>query len=94
MEQLERVTVTRMEDSAKTAFWINVYNSLVMHVIIGWMTGCLFWITYLIIILYKRFFFLCQAHLAYGIPHSSLRRLALFHKVVHFFVLCRSTIGH
>ncbi|KAG6788759.1 hypothetical protein POTOM_004836 [Populus tomentosa] len=51
VEQLERVTVTRMENSAKTAFWINVYNSLVMH-----------------------------AHLAYGIPHSSLRRLALFHK--------------
>ncbi|KAG5228936.1 DUF547 domain-containing protein/Lzipper-MIP1 domain-containing [Salix suchowensis] len=54
VEQLERVTVTRMENSAKTAFWINVYNSLVMH-----------------------------AHLAYGIPHSSLRRLALFHKAAY-----------
>ncbi|KAJ6715072.1 hypothetical protein OIU85_026564 [Salix viminalis] len=54
VEQLERVAVTRMENSAKTAFWINVYNSLVMH-----------------------------AHLAYGIPHSSLRRLALFHKAAY-----------
>ncbi|CAK7356363.1 unnamed protein product [Dovyalis caffra] len=51
VEQLERVTVTQMDNSAKTAFWINVYNSLVMH-----------------------------AYLAYGIPHGSLRRLALFHK--------------
>ncbi|CAN0842331.1 hypothetical protein LINGRAHAP2_LOCUS3574 [Linum grandiflorum] len=51
VEQLEAVTVTQMETNAQIAFWINVYNSLVMH-----------------------------AYLAYGIPHSSLRRLALFHK--------------
>ncbi|TXG51160.1 hypothetical protein EZV62_023684 [Acer yangbiense] len=51
VEQLERVTVSQMEINTRTAFWINVYNALVMH-----------------------------AYLAYGIPHSSLRRLALFHK--------------
>lgn len=32
VEQLEKVNVDQMEDNARTAFWINVYNSLVMHV--------------------------------------------------------------
>ncbi|KAK9275452.1 hypothetical protein L1049_022719 [Liquidambar formosana] len=54
VEQLERVNVSQMESNAQTAFWVNVYNSLVMH-----------------------------AYLAYGIPHSSLRRLALFHKAAY-----------
>ncbi|KAF8019380.1 hypothetical protein BT93_G0146 [Corymbia citriodora subsp. variegata] len=31
VEQLEKVNVGQMEDNAQTAFWINVYNSLVMH---------------------------------------------------------------
>lgn len=51
VEQLERVNVSKMEIDSQTAFWINVYNALLMH-----------------------------AYLAYGIPHGSLRRLALFHK--------------
>ncbi|XP_039022771.1 uncharacterized protein LOC120155267 [Hibiscus syriacus] len=51
VEQLEKVTVSQMEYDAQIAFWINVYNALVMH-----------------------------AYLAYGSPHGSLRRLALFHK--------------
>ncbi|KAJ0105600.1 hypothetical protein Patl1_18471 [Pistacia atlantica] len=54
VEQLERVTVSQMESNTRIAFWINVYNALVMH-----------------------------AYLAYGIPHSSLRRLALFHKAAY-----------
>ncbi|GMI76389.1 hypothetical protein like AT5G47380 [Hibiscus trionum] len=54
VEQLEKVTVSQMEYNAQIAFWINVYNALVMH-----------------------------AYLAYGIPHSSLRRLALFHKAAY-----------
>ncbi|KAF3795198.1 hypothetical protein EJ110_NYTH05025 [Nymphaea thermarum] len=54
VEQLERVDVSQMEGTAKVAFWINVYNSLVMH-----------------------------AHLAYGIPRSSVRRMALFHKAAY-----------
>ncbi|XP_058104428.1 uncharacterized protein LOC131248259 isoform X2 [Magnolia sinica] len=54
VEQLERVSAGQMEDDAKVAFWINVYNSLVMH-----------------------------AYLAYGIPNSSLRRMALFHKAAY-----------
>ncbi|KAK2974999.1 hypothetical protein RJ640_012865 [Escallonia rubra] len=54
VEQLEKVHLNQMETSAQTAFWINMYNSLVMH-----------------------------AYLAYGIPHSSLRRLALFHKAAY-----------
>ncbi|XP_052294963.1 uncharacterized protein LOC102617766 isoform X2 [Citrus sinensis] len=54
VEQLERVTVNQMESNTQTAFWINVYNALVMH-----------------------------AYLAYGIPNSSLRRLALFHKAAY-----------
>lgn len=54
VEQLERVTVNHMESNTQTAFWINVYNALVMH-----------------------------AYLAYGIPNSSLRRLALFHKAAY-----------
>ena len=32
VEQLERVDASALESSAKLAFWINVYNSLVMHV--------------------------------------------------------------
>ncbi|KAJ4956607.1 hypothetical protein NE237_013390 [Protea cynaroides] len=54
VEQLERVNAKQMESSAQMAFWINVYNSLVMH-----------------------------AYLAYGIPHGSLRRMALFHKAAY-----------
>ncbi|GFZ16527.1 electron transporter, putative [Actinidia rufa] len=54
VEQLERVNVTKMETNAKIAFWINTYNSLIMH-----------------------------AYLAYGIPHSSLRKVALFNKAVY-----------
>ncbi|XAR54940.1 hypothetical protein NMG60_11030284 [Bertholletia excelsa] len=54
VEQLERVNVTQMETNAKIAFWINTYNSLLMH-----------------------------AYLAYGIPHSSMKRLALFHKAAY-----------
>ncbi|WOK98713.1 hypothetical protein Cni_G07425 [Canna indica] len=54
VEQLERVDVGVMESSAKLAFWINVYNSLVMH-----------------------------AYLVYGVPSSSLRRIALFNKAAY-----------
>ncbi|RWR89793.1 putative electron transporter [Cinnamomum micranthum f. kanehirae] len=54
VEQLERVNPSQMENDAKMAFWINVYNSLVMH-----------------------------AYLAFGIPHNSLRRVALFHKAAY-----------
>ncbi|EXC02127.1 hypothetical protein L484_024092 [Morus notabilis] len=56
VEQLERINVSQMETNAQTAFWINVYNALIMH-----------------------------AYLAYGIPNSSLRRLALFHKCFRKF---------
>ncbi|KAA0039722.1 DUF547 domain-containing protein/Lzipper-MIP1 domain-containing protein [Cucumis melo var. makuwa] len=54
VEQLEKVNVSKMGIDAQTAFWINVYNALLMH-----------------------------AYLAYGIPHGSLRRLALFHKAAY-----------
>ncbi|GAB4835000.1 hypothetical protein Ancab_033267 [Ancistrocladus abbreviatus] len=68
VEQLERVNVTQMESEAQIAFWINIYNSLVMH-----------------------------AYLAYGIPNSSLRRLALFHKAAYKIgghVISANTIEH
>jgi hypothetical protein len=32
VEQLERVDLSMSEDNIKLAFWINVYNSLIMHV--------------------------------------------------------------
>lgn len=32
VEQLERVDVSVLESSVKLAFWINIYNSLIMHV--------------------------------------------------------------
>lgn len=54
VEQLERVDLSVSENSVKLAFWINVYNSLIMH-----------------------------AYLAYGIPNSSLKRMALFHKAAY-----------
>ncbi|KAF8096248.1 hypothetical protein N665_0313s0019 [Sinapis alba] len=31
VEQLERVSVNQMEGNAKLAFWINIYNALLMH---------------------------------------------------------------
>ncbi|EOA15309.1 hypothetical protein CARUB_v100261271mg, partial [Capsella rubella] len=31
VEQLERVSINQMEGNAKLAFWINIYNSLLMH---------------------------------------------------------------
>ncbi|XP_010264345.1 PREDICTED: uncharacterized protein LOC104602375 isoform X2 [Nelumbo nucifera] len=54
VEQLERVNVSQIGGNAQMAFWINVYNSLIMH-----------------------------AYLAYGIPHGSVRRMALFHKATY-----------
>lgn len=54
VEQLERVDLSMSGTSIKLAFWINVYNSLVMH-----------------------------AYLAYGIPNSSLKRMAIFHKAAY-----------
>ncbi|XP_024986148.1 uncharacterized protein LOC112521487 isoform X2 [Cynara cardunculus var. scolymus] len=54
VEQLERLNLSQMETNAQIAFWINMYNSMIMH-----------------------------AYLAYGIPHNSLRRLALFHKAAY-----------
>ncbi|GAA0183060.1 hypothetical protein LIER_42334 [Lithospermum erythrorhizon] len=54
VEQLERVNICKMEKNTQIAFWINMYNSLVMH-----------------------------AHLAYGLPQNSLRRLSLFHKAAY-----------
>lgn len=54
VEQLEKVNVRKMDANAQIAFWINLYNSLVMH-----------------------------AYLAFGIPHNSLRRLALFYKAAY-----------
>jgi len=54
VEQLERVDLSMSENSIKLAFWINVYNSLIMH-----------------------------AYLAYGVPNSSLKRMALFHKAAY-----------
>ncbi|KAI4370007.1 hypothetical protein MLD38_018395 [Melastoma candidum] len=54
VEQLEKVNLRQMDEGSLTAFWINVYNALVMH-----------------------------AYLAYGIPSSSLKRLALFHKAAY-----------
>ncbi|XP_071721834.1 uncharacterized protein [Rutidosis leptorrhynchoides] len=54
VEQVEKLNLSKLETNAKTAFWINMYNSIIMH-----------------------------AYLAYGIPYSSLRRLALFHKAAY-----------
>ncbi|XP_017232223.1 uncharacterized protein LOC108206429 isoform X2 [Daucus carota subsp. sativus] len=54
VEQLEKLNLGSMDINAKTAFWINIYNSLIMH-----------------------------AYLAYGIPRSSIRRLALFYKAAY-----------
>lgn len=33
VEQLERVNISQMECDGKIAFWINIHNALVMHVI-------------------------------------------------------------
>ncbi|RAL44489.1 hypothetical protein DM860_011766 [Cuscuta australis] len=36
VEQLERVNISQMETNAKIAFWINLYNSLVMHAFLAY----------------------------------------------------------
>ncbi|KAL3700252.1 hypothetical protein R1sor_018274 [Riccia sorocarpa] len=51
VEQLENVDPAIMKQEEKMAFWINIYNALMMH-----------------------------AYLAYGIPRSYLKRLALVQK--------------
>lgn len=91
VEQLEKVKLSQLDGDAQIAFWINVHNALVMHVInndfylkifqayviLFWKSACITLIS------------CCQAYLAYGIPQGSLRRLALFHKVAHFFFVIR-----
>jgi hypothetical protein len=47
VEQLERVDLSVSENSVKLAFWINVYNSLIMHVMLD------------IYVLQRQDFFLC-----------------------------------
>lgn len=37
VEQLERLNLSQMETNAQTAFWINMYNSMIMHVSICWL---------------------------------------------------------
>jgi len=72
------------ENSIKLAFWINVYNSLIMHVmlhILPWLKKFMFYAFFNLINLCVIHF---QAYLAYGIPNSSLKRMALFHKVRRF----------
>lgn len=91
VEQLEKVNLNQMENNAQTAFWINMYNSLVMHVKDFKADNFYFYFVILSLQFYTPWSYvfllwLIQAYLAYGIPHSSLRRLALFHKVVQFFV--------
>ncbi|XP_020519658.1 uncharacterized protein LOC18428848 isoform X1 [Amborella trichopoda] len=68
VQQLEKVDTSQMDSEKKTAFWINIYNSLVMH-----------------------------AYLAFGIPHSALRRMTLFHKASYNIgghVISAYTIEH
>lgn len=36
VEQLEKVKFSQMDSDAQIAFWINVHNALVMHVIYIW----------------------------------------------------------
>ncbi|KAH7659408.1 Serine-tRNA synthetase type1 N-terminal protein [Dioscorea alata] len=68
VENLERVDASMLESGAKLAFWLNVYNSLIMH-----------------------------GYLVYGISHTSLRRLALFHKTAYNiggYVFTANSIEH
>ena len=89
VEQLERVDLSMSGTSIKLAFWINVYNSLVMHVSARICTAVLLFINLLILmILLVSSQPTCvhlQAYLAYGIPNSSLKRMAVFHKVKKMF---------
>lgn len=89
MEQLERVDLSMSETNIKLAFWINVYNSLVMHVIAGYstvVTVILYTYTFNALSAYIDLHIIrLQAYLAYGIPNSSLKRMALFHKVKKIF---------
>ncbi|PSS09709.1 Myosin-1 like [Actinidia chinensis var. chinensis] len=87
VEQLERVNVIQMETNAKIAFWINTYNSLIMHVkidnwlIVSFLRICSSGSIHISLLLFV------QAYLAYGIPHSSLRKLALFDKWYEIILL-------
>jgi hypothetical protein len=44
VEQLEKVDPQTMSHEEKLAFWINIYNALMMHVSCS--NSCLFFVTY------------------------------------------------
>jgi hypothetical protein len=85
VEQLENVDPGRLKHEEKLAFWINIYNALLMHVIMSQLRSMKFLnITILAHVLISYFFFIIvkiQAYLAYGIPRNNLKRMTLLQRV-------------
>lgn len=107
VHRLEKVDPSRMKNDEKLAFWINIHNALVMHVMNGFHCKILkkkknwYWkfkVTFSSFCVSRKdthlFFFmlLLQAYLAYGIPQNSLKRGSLLVKVSLVTFLLEETL--
>ncbi|MBA0842736.1 hypothetical protein Goarm_002542 [Gossypium armourianum] len=80
--QLEEIDVRTMKHEEKLAFWINVHNSLVMHVMFLNLHYILMFQTRPL--LKNGFCFVhLQAYLVYGIPKNSTKRFSLLLKAAY-----------
>ena len=89
VEQLEKVDPGRLKHEEKLAFWINIYNALLMHVMISQPICESCKLRYfLCILLSYRYYSAMQAYLAYGIPRNNLKRMTLLQRVrlILFFI--------
>lgn len=79
VRRLETVDPRKMKNDEKLAFWINIHNALLMHVMIlhypsnlgeeNILLSCTFFLP------------LLQAHLEYGIPPNNLKKMSMLVKV-------------
>ena len=82
VEQLEKVDPSQLTHDEKLAFWINVHNALLMHVMISQPICESCKLRYfLCILLSYRYYSAMQAYLAYGIPRNNLKRMTLLQRV-------------
>lgn len=94
VERLARVNPTELSNNEKLAFWINIYNALIMHVIMSSQISLSFDLH-----IQNLQFDDClnQAYLAYGVPKTDLKFFSLMQKVwsphtKHFLVWFRQRL--
>lgn len=86
VEQLAKVNPIHLSNDEKLAFWINLYNAMIMHVSSFSKPWCI-WVKFNS----KKFrlILVCsyQGYLAYGVPKSDLKLFSLMQKVSFNFML-------